>query len=143
VILPGGAKQTVGIGFGRRLSAGILPLNRGKAAMLHGRGAHEIGLANVPILMQLLQRLIDKKLTAAADASFLALIRASMRNQLPCGQTRLWVAVVLLRPLPLSRIPSQSISAVLPSGPSRQNLPTAVNGLLIGTARSGGDNFGP
>jgi len=111
--------------------------------MLHGRGAHEIGLANVPILMQLLQRLIDKKLTAAADASFLALIRASMRNQLPRGQTRLCVAVVLLRPLPLSRIPSQSVSAVLPSGPSRQNLPTAVNGLLIGTARSGGDNFGP
>lgn len=30
--------------------------------MYHGRGSHEIGLANVAILIQLLQRLVDRKL---------------------------------------------------------------------------------
>jgi hypothetical protein len=62
------------------------------------------------------------------------LFEQACESTLPCGQRPLSAAAVSPScPLPLCRRPTQSLSAVLLSGSSPQDRPTAVKGLLIGS----------
>jgi hypothetical protein len=71
------------------------------------------------------------------------LFEPACETTLPCGQTPLSAGVVPPScPLPHCRRPTQSVSAVLPSGPSRQDRTTAVNGPLTGSRAQGGVGFG-